>query len=1169
MFSRLHFRFLRAQATCGILACLLLLATSVLGPAQGAEGSAAGQLDAHRLIGEAHYENGDYKAAADEFGRCVELAPQCAQDRFNLALVQARARNHEQALAVLGEAEKLAPDLLNVHYLRGIVYKREGKFNEAVACFLRVLAADPQCWGTRYNLGVCYKSLNQDNPAKSAFEAATRVDPGHPSAYYQLVTLARRAGDVEAAKQYAEKFESVNATVDDAEKTPEALERSKYTRLIRLPRAARATASRGGNGLRFTDSTAAAGLQESAVKPPKPMKVPVRLQGGEYREAGLRNRYVPTVGSAVTLGDYDGDGDLDIYLVGCAADPAASANRLLANEGGVRFVDVTAEAGVGDRGLGLDAVFGDYDNDGDSDLYVVNDGPNVLYRNRGNRTFEEVSAAAHADEPQFGRQAAFVDYDHDNDLDLFIVNDTELAEPPKAGAFDFPDESYGQVNSLLRNNGNAAFTDQTDEAGLLVDCSQSRCVAFADFDGDFDTDLFVGNANAPSLLLANSRGGKFKAAGRFAPSLAEGTLAAEAGDFDRDGVLDLAVAVRRGLWIYVNAGQADFQGTAVPLPPHFGDTGVALVRAVDCDNDGRLDLLLVSGDGASLGLLAGNGDGNFQEVTGAAGLAGSPGWIADLDTGDLDGDGDEDVLLLTRDRGLRLLRNETARTTHWLNVKLQGKKVNRNGYGASVEISSGGHYQRQTACRGWLHFGLGDVPEIDVVRVTWPNGVAQNVIRPPLDAVLKIEEEIRVSASCAMLWADNGSGFEFINEVLGVGALGVPIAPGRYHQPDCTELTKIEARQLAARDGVYELRLTEELREITFADQFTLRAVDHPEGWEIVPNEMFTAPPFPADKFYAVQGPRPPRTALDDSGTDVLPLVRRRDGRWPAFPVTEYQGLAKPHAITLDFGDLSAAGQVLLGLDGWIYWPESSTVIAVAQDPRYEVRPLSLQVRDRAGQWQTVIESVGLPTSKGAVVPVDLTGCFLSDDYRVRLTTNLCVYFDRIFIATGDLAHRCRVHEMPVAGADLRSRGFSRMTRDPFGYERFDYGDVSQFGPWGPPAGSFTRYGDVTPLLAAADDQFVIFGPGDELALQFNARTLPPQPPGWVRDFIFYANGWVKDGDLNTALSERVEPLPFHGMPSYPYANQEHDPRSAVSQHLHRAFNTRPAAPSAGRLRGR
>ena len=183
-----------------------------------------------------------------------------------------------------------------------------------------------------------------------------------------------------------------------------------------------------------------------------------------------------------------------------------------------------------------------------------------------------------------------------------------------------------------------------------------------------------------------------------------------------------------------------------------------------------------------------------------------------------------------------------------------------------------------------VHFGLGDLTGVDVVRVTWPNGIAQNVIRPKINEVLTIEEYVKVSASCAFLYTYNGTRFELVNEILGIGPLGVPMAPGVYYPLDDTELTKIESHQLAARNGVYELSLTEELREITFADQITLRAIDHPAELEVIPNEMFASPP-PEDKFFAVGDHRPPVSAVDDRGIDVLPLILKRDGRFPTFPL--------------------------------------------------------------------------------------------------------------------------------------------------------------------------------------------------------------------------------------------------------------------------------------------
>jgi hypothetical protein len=818
---------------------------------------------------------------------------------------------------------------------------------------------------------------------------------------------------------------------------------------------------------------------------------------------------------------------------------------------------VTQTAGVGDRGEGLHAVFGDYDNDGHNDLYVTNDGPNVLYHNKGDGTFEDVSKAARVDEPNVGRTALFVDYDHDHDLDLFVGNEAPAGTRPESPETTRPPADRCESNTLLRNNGDGTFADLTDEAGLLVACTATEDALVADFDGDHDIDLLAINADGLSRLFRNARLGKLSPDGSFSPAIDGGAHAAAEGDLDYDGVPDLLVAVDERLFLYVNRGGARFEGTPIPLPKTGRGKRIVIF---DYNNDGWSDVLLAGEGSRPLSLLAGAGVGRFEDVSEDVGLRGRQDVVADLATGDLDGDGDQDIVLLTENRGPVLLRNEPVVRATSLTIRLVGKKENRNGYGAVVEVARGGHHRRQTVRSGFVHFGLGELETLDVVRVTWPNGVAQNVIRPALDKVLTIEEHVRVSASCGFLFAYNGTSYELVNEILGVGPLGVPVAPGIYHQPDCTELTKIESRQLVPVDGFYDLRLTEDLRELMYADQMTLRVVDHPSELEVIPNEMFKAPPFPEDKTFAVAERRPPSSAVDDRGTDVSALIAERDGRFPTFPLTRYDGLAEPHTLTLGLGDLAGTESVLLFLDGWIYWPDSSTVIAIHQDPRYEIKPLSLEVRDQKGRWRTIIESVGLPTSKGLVVPVELTGRFLGNDHRVRLATNLCVYFDRIFMSTRDEASRCRITELPVTQAELRYRGFSRMTRDELGFERFDYADVTAVAPWQPPSGLLTRYGEVTPLLAEADDMYVIFGPGDELRLRFSARHLPELQAGWTRDFVFYANGWVKDGDLNTRYSETVEPLPFHGMSGYPYPSSEAYPDMPELAEYHRTYNTRTGA---------
>ncbi|MFQ6094204.1 MAG: hypothetical protein ACE5OR_16285, partial [bacterium] len=335
---------------------------------------------------------------------------------------------------------------------------------------------------------------------------------------------------------------------------------------------------------------------------------------------------------------------------------------------------------------------------------------------------------------------------------------------------------------------------------------------------------------------------------------------------------------------------------------------------------------------------------------------------------------------------------------------------------------------------------------------------------------------------------------------------------------------------------------------------------------EVYPNEMFTAPPFPEHKIYAVKDPLWPRSATNHRGKDVLPLILNRDRRYPTFKRLSYDGLAELHWLTLDLGDLSQAEQIVLYLTGWIYWANSSVVIAVSQNPQHEFIGPYLQVVNQKGEWVTVLDDIGLPTSKELTVPIDLTHKFLTNDYKVRIVTNLCLYWDQIFIATADYADQLRVREMLPAGADLHYRGFSEMTRDSLGFEVWDYARVQKTGPWGQHRGWYTEYGDVLELLQTPDDKYVIIGPGDELTLLFDATHAPPPPPGYSRDFIFYANGWVKDGDLNTKYSLTVEPLPFHGMSGYPYGENESYPYDADHKTYIKKYNTRREADTVGRL---
>ena len=221
----------------------------------------------------------------------------------------------------------------------------------------------------------------------------------------------------------------------------------------------------------------------------------------------------------------------------------------------------------------------------------------------------------------------------------------------------------------------------------------------------------------------------------------------------------------------------------------------------------------------------------------------------------------------------------------------------------------------------------------------------------------------------------------------------------------------------------------------------------------------------------------------------------------------------------------------------------------------------SLQVRDDAGNWTTVVEDMGIPAGKPKTIAVDLTGAFLSTSREVRIVTNVCVYWDEIFLIENVETPPHAMTRLDATAADLRYRGFSTPTIHPERKqpESFDYARVMPLSMWNPTPGQYTKYGDVTPLVMTLDDRLVIMGSGDELRLRFPASSLPALAPGWRRDFLLLVDGWAKDADANTAFSQSVEPLPFHGMSAYPYSPQEHFPDDAEHRDYRERYNTRPA----------
>jgi cytochrome c-type biogenesis protein CcmH/NrfG len=674
-----------------------------------------------------------------------------------------------------------------------------------------------------------------------------------------------------------------------------------------------------------------------------------------------------------------------------------------------------------------------------------------------------------------------------------------------------------------------------------------------------------------------------------------GVLSVAAGDFNNDGFMDLCVVTESGAALYANQ-KGHFHRLEANLPRRRFERAVW----IDYDHDYDLDLILL-GDAPLL--LRNEGAAGFADRTAdfpfvqasaiaaqklrvvpdskafdlavfyrdhapvlyrdqlgghytAEPFVGAPPADSQVDA-DFDNDGRLDRATITGGKvHVGLNRSRTA--AHWIRVRLQGIKSLKLAQDAEVEIKAGTLYRKATYTGVPLLFDTGAALAVDVVRITWPNGLIQNETRQAANRAYTYPESQRLSGSCPMIWTWNGRAIQFITDVLGVAPLGASDGEGTYFPVDHDEYVSIPGAALSAVNGRYDLRITEELSEVSYLDQVQLLAVDHPSGTEIFTNEKFKGPPYPEFRLFGVQRRVYPKSARDDGGRDVLPRLLARDQQYPdQFPRSEL-GVAVPHTLELDFGSAAPDGRAVLLLNGWVDWPDGSTFRAAAQEVKGGLVMPYLQMQDAAGQWKTVNEDMGMPAGKPKTIAVDLH--FPSASRKLRIVTNLCVYWDEIFLSEGASTPQVRQQEVALLSADLHFRGFSQSRVHP---ERkqpdtFFYDSVSPSSYWNPTEGLYTRYGDVRELLGAVDDRLTILGSGDEIKLQFSAN-LAPLPAGWTRDYLLKVDGWAKDRDPNTAFSTSVEPLPFHAMSRYPYSAAEHFPDDAAHRQYRREYNTRPA----------
>ena len=1114
----------------------------------------------HQNLGLSYLEESQPSKAVEAFTALIELLPDEAIGYGNLAVAHLRLQQADAAEEWVKRGIAVAPLDSQLHFIFSEVYQVRGESELAVEAMKEAVRLAPDELEFRYKLVRHY--LAQRNDSEAQQEAVRHLQELHARSPVNVVVLLKLTQGLLAQEQL-EAAESLCQELmlllgdTDPEKLKyltqgiTALQQGDLkiaTRNLRIfenvhrasPRYQQGIGELVTNILGHPIETFSPGFKARIVAKQSPS---IEVEFVDVTEQlGFSNVNSPIETPIdVFLVDQNNDGNLDLYTI---------ANGMMLYRGtGAQFDPIGAFVAEQVSPPSIPAV-ADLNKDGTQDLLLLTAGAQIIYLETDSTGRYELSFIGElepgAERP---REILPVDFDHDGDLDLF-----------------------GLGTTMYRNNGDGTSADIGEQTFVVTDTGSASTAQgipiealSADFDDDGDIDIFAIHKEIGCTLYNNLRQGRLRAVSDETgiPQNAR-YIAAAAGDYDNDGDIDLFLATAVRIYLYRNRGDGSFV-EAPSSEASVQDLPAAFLRNVDYDNDGFVDLWV--GGGQGMFLFRNDGTGTFMEpypliasVTPMGdpilhtGIAGA--------VGDYDNDGDLDLFFINTEGQLRALQNEGGNQNNWIQVQLEGitagnNKVNRDGIGSKLEVKVGDLYQLRYVSGQVTHFGLGAFDTADVVRVVWTNGVPQNVVKP--QAKQRILEKQVLKGSCPFLYVYDGEGYRFVTDLLWRAPLGLVTSMGFVAPDETKDFVKISGTQIQPKSGKYSIQITEELWETAYFDLVKLIAVDHPIGTEIFVNEQYTPPPFAEFKVYGVGEKRFPKSAVDHRGNDVSDALKAFDYRYAVEHAPgAYQGVVEPHAIVLDLGDVPNDAPLRLFLGGWIFPTDTSINVALFQNPAINPSFPSVAVKDKTGQWKTVIDMVGIPAGKNKTITIDLTGIFLSDDRRVRIETDMQIYWDTAFFTVGTQDVPIEMTTLNPDSADLHYRGFSEMYRpNPHAPHLFDYQKVTKAAQWRDLAGFYTRYGDVNPLLQEVDDMYVILNAGDEITVEFDASRLPTLKEGWVRDFILYSDGWDKDGDINTLTSQTVEPLPFHGMSAYPYPDNEHYPDDEIHRQYQRKYNTR------------
>ncbi|MCA9264596.1 MAG: VCBS repeat-containing protein [Planctomycetales bacterium] len=1071
----------------------------------------------------------DYSAAFKILDALVTQHPNWTAAKIDREIARLNRRQGDDEKVASENLEQIVaehPDELRALYCRAVLNFNNGESAAALERFRRVSQADPADAYAVYYTGQCLFDSGEFGQALEHFRQAQQIDPYLRSAYYGMAQALARNGQPEESRQAMETFLRL------ADNPQAHLAEVKYTRMG--PKAELQPLT-----LRGDDS--------SPVLPDGDLfanaaALHIVSSAGESTTLPWRTWDATEVSRpSVTVCDINQDGQLDVFVAGGLDGTGGHHNAVILQKGSqyewaeqhplTKVTEVVA------------ALWGDIDNDLFVDVYLCRRGRNQLWRHGHDNTWSDVTeSTGTAGDDLNSAGGTMFDADHDGDLDIFVVNDNG-------------------PNELFSNNLDGTFRVLADEQQIAGEAqSRSRQVLVGDWDHDRDVDLIVLNQEGENEVYWNDRLWNYRPAEGWDAFRRATVWAAVALDVDVDGRTELVTLGPDGLIAWSSDSQGVWQSKAMTAElPSQPDAAWGWLALQDLTGNGRVEAIV----GGTSGWVV------CELPRGKALYHGHPQGPVVPALFNLDVARGSSILAVHSQDVPEIWRPGAGRFD-FAQLAFSGKEDKANqmrsnaaGVGIQVAVRVGADWSTASTLRidsspgqsqQPVAVGLHGRKHIDYVSLLWPDGLVQSEVLLDAGSLHRITETQRQVSSCPVVFVWDGRSFQFVTDILGVGGIGFNVGRGEYGPPRPWENLQLPADLLKPRpNGHYEIRLGEPMEEAMYLDAARLVSYDLPPGFAMFLDERFaTNDPQPTGLpvFYRQQSN--PARVTNERGEDVTTAVTATDGVAAPIPPVDQRfiGRTETHELILEFDEplSGAAGPLWLVFDGWVEYPYSQTMFAAWQAAATYDAP-SLYAENANGQWELVHEQFGYMAGmpRRSAVPI-VAERLPAGTRRLRLTTNVEAYWDRLFVVAAEVCPEAVRHEHRLVAARVTESGFAIRVPHPQRRPEYDYSQRVPLWDTRHQAGQYTRFGPALPLVANVDDAVAIIGPGEEVQLEFAAHH-EPLPPHWTREFVLESNGWCKDRDLYTENGETLEPLPLRDAAATPSSEQR--------DQLHRELNDR------------